>query len=216
MGPRRTTRTLVRALSVAVVMTSAAGSAAVAAEPEVCQTLVAGELCGPGGGRMTPGGGDKVSHVGWPAITGVLWQVADSGDHQRTGGPDDDELLGHHGSDTIAGGPGRDVIWGDWDPKGNSTQQRDWLSGDDGDDWLYSSHGTNTIRAGAGDDVVWAYYGHGTIDCGPGRDTLRVRLVNGYLARNCERVKNFCAFGSKPGDAGGCYRPGEKPASRRR
>jgi hypothetical protein len=180
----------------------------------VCGLARPGERCAAGAGRQTPGGGEKVSHAGWPAITGILWKVEASHDAAQDGGGANDELLGHHGSDRMAGGAGRDVLWGDWDPQGNDAGQRDVLDGGAGADWLYSSHGHNVLRGGAGNDLVWAYYGRGTIDCGPGRDTLRVRLVNDYRARNCERVVNFCAFGSRPG--GGCYRPGERPGARTR
>jgi len=186
------------------------------ADPEaLCEPRRAAETCGPGHGRRTPGGGEKVSHRGWPAITGILWQVRGSHDASRTGGPRNDELLGHHGSDVIGGEGGRDVLWGDWDPRNNPTRQHDRLDGGAGDDWIYSSHGRNAIRGGAGNDYVWAYYGTGTIDCGPGRgDIARIRLESPYRVRNCERIRNFCGHGSKPG--GGCYKPGENPASRRR
>jgi hypothetical protein len=175
-----------------------------------------GTLCTAGLGRRTPGGGDMVSHKGWPAITGILWKVEDDAGRSVQGGERNDELLGHHGSDGLRGGAGRDVLWGDWDPGGQPITQRDVLSGEAGDDWLYSSHGRNAIRGGAGRDLVWAYYGHGTIDCGPGFDTVRVRLVHRYTIRGCERTKNFCAFGSKPGLQGGCYKPGERPRDDRR
>ena len=91
----------------------------------------AGEQCGPGNGRTTPGGGTKVSHKGWPRVTGVLWSVQEAGrgPHSHTGGPLNDELLGHHGSDTIDGAEGNDIIWGDWDPKNNNSSQRDKLDG---------------------------------------------------------------------------------------
>lgn len=177
----------------------------------VCAQTLTGDKCQDGAGRRTPGGGEKVSHKGWPAIFGVFWQVtAFSAGREFTGTRLNDELLGHHGSDTIRGGAGHDVIWGDWDPQNNNTRQRDVLDGGPGNDWIYSSHGHNTIRGGAGNDYIWAYYGRGTIDCGPGdNDTARVRLVNDYKIKNCERIVNFCGFGSKPG--GGCYKPGEKP-----
>lgn len=177
----------------------------------LCAQAAAGDNCQDGGGRRVPGGGEKVSHKGWPAITGVFWQAKGTTARRFTGGPDQDELLGHHGSDRIFGAPGNDVLWGDWDPKNNNAWQRDVLDGGDGNDWIYTSHGHNTVRGGRGNDYVWAYYGRGTIDCGPGFDTLRIRLDNRYRVRNCERIKNFCAHGSKPGLKGGCYKPGEKP-----
>jgi hypothetical protein len=180
---------------------------------ELCEQARGGDKCQDGGGRQTPGGGEKVSHKGWPRITGVFWQVTGTTGRRFRGGVENDELLGHHGSDRIRGGDGKDVIWGDWNPRNNTTRQRDRLSGEGGADWIYSSHGVNTIRGGGGKDYIWAYYGRGTIDCGSGFDTLRVRLVNGYRHTNCEKIKNFCAFGSKPGNQGGCYKPGEKPRS---
>jgi Ca2+-binding RTX toxin-like protein len=198
---------LVALIAGAASLTGAAGATA-QAPAETCAAAQPGSECRPGNGARTPGGGDKVSHAGWPAIDGVVWKAV-SGDHRLTGGPLSDELLGHHGDDRLIGAGGSDVLWGDWDPEGNTARQRDVLSGGSGDDFLYSSHGHNRIRGGRGDDMVWAYYGRGTIDCGPGRDLLRIRLDHDYRVRNCERVRNFCAYGHKPG--GGCYKPGERP-----
>jgi Ca2+-binding RTX toxin-like protein len=152
---------------------------------DLCSAATPGTQCQPGNNRQTPGGGDKASHEGWPAISGVFWKVLD-GDHLFVGGPLSDELLGHHGSDVIRGGPGADVIWGDWDPVGNGPDQRDRLSGGSGNDWIYTSHGTNNVRGGSGDDVIWSFYGKGTVDCGPGYDRVRKRYSNKYRFRNCE------------------------------
>jgi hypothetical protein len=153
----------------------------------LCAQAKPGAQCQPGNNRQTPGGGDKASHEGWPAISGVFWKVID-GAHRFTGGPLSDELLGHHGDDVIRGRGGADVIWGDWDPVGNTEAQRDRLSGGAGDDWIYSSHGRNRIRAGSGNDVVWSFYGRGTVDCGSGFDRIRIRYSNKYRFRNCERI----------------------------
>jgi hemolysin type calcium-binding protein len=168
--------------------------------------------CQPGNNRQTVGGGDKVPHTGWPQISGVLAKVVDSSGRRMVGGPANDELLGHHGSDNIAGGPGKDVLWGDWDPQDNSTRQRDALRGGPGDDFIYPSHGTTRVLAGAGKDSIWAFYGKGTIDCGPGRDTARIRENGAFRTRNCERIRHFCQFGSKPN--GDCKKPGETLAAR--
>ncbi len=136
-----------------------------------------GTNCQEGNGRKVSGGGDKVSHKGWPAVTGLLWIAETAGSRTYDGTDDNDELLSHHASDTVNGGPGKDIIWGDWDPKNNSTTQHDTLNGDDGADYIYTSHGTNTVRGGKGNDFIYAYYGHGTIDCGPGRqDRVKIRL----------------------------------------
>jgi hypothetical protein len=218
------------AITVAVRVTDELGQSAIgrqvvdvvapASEPAaddaaaLCGPRKTGETCGPGKGRRTAGGGDKVSHKGWPAITGIFWQVTDQGRAARskTGGPKNDELLGHHGSDTIRGMDGKDVLWGDWDPRNNNTAQRDRLFGGAGDDWIYPSHGTTTVDAGPGRDYIWAFYGKGTIDCGAGRDTVRTRLGDAFKVKHCEVQNHFCAFG---GDGhGGCRKPGEAKASR--
>jgi hypothetical protein len=171
-------------------------------DPEdVCGSPKQGEHCGPGNDRRTSGGGDKVSHKGWPAVTGILWIVNDSGNHRKIGGSDNDELLGHHGSDHI---------WGDWDPKNNNEHQRDVLYGGTGNDFIYPSHGPTKVEGGPGNDYVYAYYGRGTIDCGPGnKDRARVRLEGKpFRVRRCETVGHFCSIG--PDGHGGCLRPGEK------
>jgi RTX calcium-binding nonapeptide repeat (4 copies) len=182
--------------------------------PDLCAPRQAGVQCGPGNGRKTSGGGDKVPHSGWPAVTGILWKVLDGGGHNKTGGPANDELLGHHGSDKLNGGDGNDILWGDWDPRNNNTRQHDVLNGGKGNDWIYPSHGSTVVRGGPGKDYVWAYYGRGSIDCGPGNDTARVKLHGPWKLHNCERVLHFCAFGSD--GKGGCLKPGEKRKGRGR
>jgi hypothetical protein len=180
-----------------------------AQDPEdLCGAPESGVSCGPGNGRRTKGGGDKVPHTGWPAVTGILWKVNDNKGRRKVGGPDNDELLGHHGSDRLAGDRGHDILWGDWDPKNNNERQRDVLRGGAGNDWLYPSHGPSEVYGGPGRDHVWAYYGRGVIDCGPGKDTARVRLNSAFRVRNCETIDHFCGHGSD--GHGGCLKPGEK------
>jgi hypothetical protein len=209
-------RPLLVALVLALLAVPLLGPGAVGAQdPEdLCEPRRAGEQCGPGNGRRTPGGGDKVSHKGWPAITGILWKVLDSADHRKVGGPDNDELLGHHGSDRLAGAVGHDVLWGDWDPRNNNGTQRDVLRGGSGNDWIYPSHGKTRVYAGPGRDHIWAFYGRGTIDCGPGKDTVRIRLNRAFTVKNCETINHFCAHGSN--GRGGCLKPGEQRSGRRR
>jgi RTX calcium-binding nonapeptide repeat (4 copies) len=210
-----------RLSSALLTLASATALAALAAAPAApspraqagadgpCATMDPSVRCGPGNGRQTVGGGDKVSHAGWPRITGVFAKVGDSTGRRLVGGPANDELLGHHGSDTIAGGAGQDVLWGDWDPSGNTTRQHDVLRGGAGDDFIYPSHGTTRVLAGPGNDHIWAFYGRGTIDCGPGRgDVARIRENGAFATRNCERIEHFCQYGS--GADGSCLKPGEK------
>jgi Ca2+-binding RTX toxin-like protein len=177
-----------------------------------------GVNCGPGNNRKPPGGGGvgKVPHNdgagrSWPAISGILWQVVGAGDHAQDGSPDHDELLGHHGSDRLSGAGGNDIIWGDWDPKGNTTRQRDQLYGGAGSDWLYPSHGRSLVFGGAGSDYVWAFYGRGRIDCGPGVDTARIRTNGAFRTKNCERIRHFCAHGENK--RGQCLSPTGMPVA---
>ena len=109
-----------------------------------------GLKCAPGNGLTSAGGGAKAPHNDgagrkWPNVNGIFWQATDSRDRQQIGSPDNDELLGHHGDERLSGAGGNDILWGDWDPKNNTTKQRDYLSGGSGNDWLYPSHGRNTI-----------------------------------------------------------------------
>ena len=178
----------------------------------ICGQPRSDETCGPGNGRKTEGGGEKVSHKGWPAVTGILWQVRHTRGSSRSGSGLDDELLGHHGSDTIIGSEGNDIIWGDWDPKNNNGRQKDTLVGGPGNDFIYPSHGKTKVDAGDGNDYIWAFYGKGTIDCGPGNDRVRVRLGKYFRLKNCETVGHFCAFGND--GKGGCLKPGEKKSKK--
>ena len=99
-----------------------------------------------------------------------------------------DELLGSHGNDTISGGAGSDILWGDQLPTGNNAWQHDRIVGGPGDDWIYSSHGHNTIDGGPGNDHIWGHFGHGVIDCGTGWDVVHVKHHPTYRLVNCERV----------------------------
>jgi len=149
-------------------------------------------MCGPGNGRRTRGGGSKVSHLGWPAVTGILWIVRPEATIGQTDGGTElnDELLGLHGNDTLSGGPGHDILWGDQLPVGNNEWQHDVLDGGPGNDWIYSSHGHNDIKGGAGNDHIWGHFGHGTIDCGSGWDVVHTKRHSTYKLRNCERHLN--------------------------
>jgi hypothetical protein len=130
------------------------------------------------------------NHSEWPTIDGMFRKARDGQSTTYTGSPRNDELLGHHGSDRVSGMSGSDVLWGDWDPSGQPSTQRDVISGGGGTDFIYASHGHNRIFGGAGNDAISAHYGRGTIDCGPGRDIYHVpkSLRRAYKVRNCEKV----------------------------
>jgi hypothetical protein len=158
----------------------------------LCPPVDPGVHCGPGKSRQTAGGDgqSKASHRGWPKITGIFWMVEGDGGHAAKGSKLNDELLGHHGSDTLAGGPGRDVIWGDWESQGNGAGQRDRLDGGPGDDFIYGSHGTNVIRTGPGRDVVRVHWGRGSIACGSPKTIVYIshKARPRYKLRGCKRV----------------------------
>ena len=141
-------------------------------------------------GYATAGCTNCSDHMYWPKINGHLKKQNGNAGVTYTGTARSDELLGHHGSDTIRGLGGSDVLWGDWDPKGQPTTQTDTIEGGDGTDFIYGSHGTNRIDAGPGNDVISIHYGRGTLDCGPGRDIYHVARTRkkGYKIRNCEKV----------------------------
>ena len=223
---RSTRKLLVGLLVVAAAALAVPVAGLAQSSAAVCQPREPGVNCGPGNGRRTQGGGGaaKVPHNdglnsrspatrAWPAISGVLWMVTEGSTTPRaqTGGPLNDELLGHHGSDQLIGGPGHDVIWGDWDPNANTTHQRDVLAGGAGNDWIYPSHGTTIVKAGPGTDYVWAYYGKGTIDCGPGVDTARIRTTGAFTTKNCEKIRHFCSNGENR--QGQCLSPTGRPVA---
>ncbi len=228
--PVRTLLAGLIAVAVAVAAPALAGARGPSTVEPFCQPVEAGVNCGPGNSRQTEGGGGaaKVPHNdglnkqspatrSWPKISGILWMVVEESHTPRShdGGPSNDELLGHHGSDHLTGGAGHDVLWGDWDPNGNTGGQRDILDGGPGNDWLYPSHGRSVVRGGAGTDYVWAFYGKGTIDCGPGIDTARIRTTGAFKTKNCEKIRHFCSNGENR--QGQCLSPTGKPvaASRR-
>jgi hypothetical protein len=77
-----------------------------------------------------------------------------------------DRLEGSTGNDRLLGGTGADVLIGG---RGN-----DRLIGGPGDDTLSPGSGHDAVSAGAGDDTVNARDRlRESIDCGPGRDTVR-------------------------------------------
>src|SRR4051794_30219040 len=130
----------------------------------LCPPFQRGVHCGPGNNRRTSGGSGKVSHKGWPAVSGIFWIVQDARGHANGAGTAlNDEILGGHGSDRLRGAGGKDILWGDYHPTGNTPRQRDFLSGGAGADFIYTSHGTNRVNGGRGADRIYAHWGHGTI-----------------------------------------------------
>jgi hypothetical protein len=125
----------------------------------------------------------EASHVGWPPDECLKMDKGSAGASHTLIGIKDvhNWLLGGYGNDTIYGGERGDVIWGDYQPSGQSEAEIDRLHAGNGDDWIYSSHGYNEIWTGAGDDHLALVYGHGIVYCnGGGLKTFVMR----YLPQN--------------------------------
>ena len=133
------------------------------------------------------------SHAGWPTDECLKMDKGGDGAAHTLVGLEHvhNWLLGGYGNDTLYAGERGDVLWGDYQPSGQSEAERDYIHGGAGNDWIYASHGTNHIFAGPGDDHVFAYFGQGTIDCGPGYDilTLSRTAYHHYTWTNCEVVR---------------------------
>ena len=131
------------------------------------------------------------SHEYWPTIRGRLAKANNGQAATFHGTRRSDELLGHHGSDSLYGRGRSDVLWGDWQGGADQpTNQRDRIYGGGGNDFIYGSHGRNVIYGGPGNDAISVHYGRGFVDCGPGRDIYHVAKSRrkAYKFRNCEKV----------------------------
>jgi len=131
------------------------------------------------------------SHEYWPTIHGRLAKANNGQAATFHGTRRSDELLGHHGSDSLYGRGRSDVLWGDWQGGADQpTNQRDRIYGGGGNDFIYGSHGRNVIYGGPGNDAISVHYGRGIVDCGPGRDIYHVARSRrkDYKFRNCEKV----------------------------
>ena len=120
---------------------------------------------GSAGDRLYGDSGDDIAYGGY-------------GRDELYGGSGDDSLDGAFAPDTIHGGGGNDVIHG-----GGAT---DRLDGGPGDDRIFPDSSADVVKAGEGDDTVFynSGKGSGSVDCGPGQDTLLVnrRGEEGYYS----------------------------------
>ncbi len=107
------------------------------------------------------------------------------GSDHITGGEGNDRLYGGPGRDSINGGPGDDLVRGQRSPdilnggSGNDSlhggANPDYISGGTGDDRIHPDGDNDTVDAGAGDDYIdSADHLKEDIDCGPGKDTIRM------------------------------------------
>jgi Ca2+-binding RTX toxin-like protein len=127
------------------------------------------------GDRLVGGdGGDLLKGLG-----GDDCLEGGAGNDVLDGGDGDDRLAGSAGRDRLIGGKGADKLTGG---KGN-----DRLSGGAGNDTLSPGAGHDAIDAGAGNDIINSVDGvRETVECGPGRDTVRADRRD--RLKHCEKV----------------------------
>jgi hypothetical protein len=111
--------------------------------------------------------------------------ILSAGTHRddADGGAGNDKLSGGSGNDRLKGGSGRDRLEGGY---GNDT-----LEGGSGNDLIHTGNGRrDRVLGGAGNDTINAATAGGParVDCGAGRDVVRINSNERRSIRNCERV----------------------------
>jgi Ca2+-binding RTX toxin-like protein len=97
------------------------------------------------------------------------------------GGAGNDKLSGGSGNDYLSGGAARDKLSGDLGA--------DNLVGGAGNDYINTDNGKDRVAAGAGNDAVNASTAGrpARVNCGPGRDTVRMNHNEMKRTKGCER-----------------------------
>lgn len=147
------------------------------------------DLVSGGRGNDCLEGGTGVNRL--DGSTGSDYLYGDSSRDALIGGSGADKLFGKGGNDRIVGGLGNDrVSAGSGRDKIAGGPGNDTLAGGAGNDSFDAGTGRNRVTGGAGNDKVnAANTGVGSrIDCGPGRDTVRVNRLKGNRLKSCERV----------------------------
>jgi len=105
------------------------------------------------------------------------------GDDCIDGGTQGDTLSGALGKDRIIGGSGNDHLIG-----GSAA---DFLEGGSGNDTIHSGYGRDVVMGGSGGDKINAATAGPAskkLDCGKGRDKIRVNRNEKRIVRGCETV----------------------------
>lgn len=124
----------------------------------------------------TKAGGYTDTLIGFEHVVGSAYADeirGTTGDNTLNGGDGDDLLFGDYGNDTLYGGNGVDRLIGD---TGNDILYGeagdDRLEGSVGNDILYGGDGIDRLLGGDGDDVLYGDAGDDRIEGGEGNDTL--------------------------------------------
>jgi Ca2+-binding RTX toxin-like protein len=131
------------------------------------------------------------SHAGWPPDQHLMMDKGPAGGAVTLQGAADKHnyLLGGDGNDTITGGPMGDVIWGDYRPTVQPTNQLDIIHAGNGPNYIYTSHGTNDVWTGTSPNtIVHAHFGQGTIYCGSPAQLVDSTRKSGYTLVGCSNV----------------------------
>lgn len=102
-----------------------------------------------------------------------------------------DTMLGGSGADQISGGPGRDLMRGAGGrDRLNGGYGNDRILGGAGNDGISTGNGRDRVFGGPGNDIInAAIRGPASfVDCGPGRDRVRINKNERRRTRNCEFV----------------------------
>jgi hypothetical protein len=166
---------------------------------------------GPSGGTVVPLDQARLRYHS-PCLSGPGPQFAVVGTNKAdriTGTNRADRILllagkdrgdGGRGSDCIDGGTGRDLLSGAQDRDrvygmaGNDSinggSETDRLDGGTGDDTINAAFGADVVLGGSGRDAInVATAGpRAHVNCGSGRDTVRLNASERRLARGCERM----------------------------
>lgn len=102
-----------------------------------------------------------------------------------------DTLLGGAGGDQLSGGPGNDLMRGSGGKdRLNGGYGNDRLLGGAGNDGISTGNGRDRVFGGPGNDIInAAIRGPAAfVDCGPGKDRVRINRNEMKRTRNCEFV----------------------------
>lgn len=102
-----------------------------------------------------------------------------------------DTLNGGSGNDQVSGGPGHDLMRGSGGrDRLNGGYGNDRLLGGAGNDGISTGNGRDRVFGGPGNDIInAAIRGPAAfVDCGPGRDRVRINRNELRRTRNCEFV----------------------------